>query len=102
MRQEVACRVQESPVIDMTTEVGNTVSMNTTEITPAQIITFFRGLNETHEITAHESRMAMKRWAQTGRASIIRKGVRYTWTVEAFDCDCGKGIHCPLIKQRSA
>lgn len=64
------------------------------------VIEHFRELRRAGEITLREQEIALKRYAQTGRAHIIRKGVRYTWTEEAIGCGCGKGIYCPAVKQR--
>ena len=69
-------------------------------MTPATAIAYFRYQNETGAMSKRDAQMALKRWAQTGHAWIVRSGTKYVWTEEAFDCDCGKGILCPAVRQK--
>lgn len=69
-------------------------------ITPQQAISHFRNETETGAMSKRDAQMALKRWAQTGHAWIVRGNVKFVWTEDAFGCDCGKGLLCPAINQR--
>lgn len=66
--------------------------------TPTQAIQFFTSLRDRKDINSRERQVALKRWAQFGETFFIRNGIKFTFTDEAINCDCGKGIHCPLVK----
>ncbi len=58
-------------------------------------------LRESHKdglITARELNRAGKAWAKGGPLKIRRKGWVITVTVEAMNCDCGKGLMCPMME----
>lgn len=69
---------------------------------PIDAIKAVRFLREAHAdriITGRERDRAAKALVHTGVLSVRSRGITYTIHPDALDCDCGKGVLCPLNTQ---
>ena len=57
---------------------------------------YLQDLLETAQISPRRAERARKEFANTGQLVIRTDRISFTITVEALDCDCGKGILCPF------
>lgn len=80
---------------DMTTNTTHDISLGTA-------LVWFGDQQERGDISRRTREVAMKRYAQSGghRTWFVKDGWRFTISNDAIACDCGKGIYCPLVKQR--
>ena len=70
----------------------------TTNMKPFAVSDLLRESHRLGLITAREKNRAGLVWAKGGPLTFRLKGWNVTVPAEALDCDCGKGLHCPLTE----
>jgi hypothetical protein len=86
-----------NPLDDHTNHQTTTVKENDmiTTLKPFAVSDLLRESHKAGLITARERDRAGKVWAKGGPLKIRRNEWIITVTVEALNCDCGKGLMCP-------
>lgn len=76
--------------------------MTTTfEIDPVTAARYLRDARTRGDITGREVTRAGKSYARTGLLVVRAYGTEFTVTADAIDCDCGKNLLCPYVRQRA-
>lgn len=69
------------------------------QTSPSNVIRWCREQVELGELTKAQAERMMKRWAITGALAIQVGDTAFFVTEEGMNCDCGKGLYCPLNPQ---
>jgi hypothetical protein len=69
------------------------------QTSPSNVIRYCRELTDTGELTKAQAQRMMKRWSITGALALQVEDFAIFVTEEGMNCDCGKGLYCPLNTQ---
>lgn len=67
---------------------------------PSAVVQWLRANVEAKNVTKAEAQRMGKRWSVLGELALQKGEVAVFVTAEALECDCGKGLYCPLTIRR--